>query len=366
MPEGRVTRQRTAAAAAKKPEASIPDPVPEASNKKSTTNNLAKKSVKAQTKPSAKSSARDSQTTTTDTGKPSTSAKPKPKDATKASTTKVSTTKASKPKVSSSSPSISTSTTPKRYRKMGPVSDMEKALAALRKSQEEASKIRIEDIRELKKEFNKAVDQAKRTAQLQEEREAIKKPAKSTRSGLKRGALKKIDEYTLGKVILYGMRDAKNTFADDELEFLGKKVATVKEVKDLKFEHLQYLVSYVFLPELKGIQKGEIKSAFHDRYNEMIGKNKNELYSEMRLTLFTNEQRDYLNGYLQEVFGANKKDERGDINHTLINYVELVMLYETTLRIVKFVHKFSTYEETLAFMKKKSREAYGISDDEDD
>jgi len=162
------------------------------------------------------------------------------------------------------------------------------------------------------------------------------------------------------------MRDAKNTFADDELEFLKKKTDAVKEVKDLKYEYLQYLVSYVFLPELKGIQKGEIKSAFHDRYMELVGKSKNNLYAEMRLTLFTNEQRDYLNGYLQEVFGANRKDERGDIDHALINYVELVMLYETTLRIVKYVHKFSTYEETLAFMKKKSREAYGISDDEDD
>jgi hypothetical protein len=243
--------------------------------------------------------------------------------------------------------------------------EMEKALAALKKSEEDAKKICIEDIRELKRDFNKAIDRAKRAAQEQEEREALKKPAKSTRSGLKRGALKKIDEYTQGKIIISGMRAAQNTFAEDELEYLRREVPKVKQVKDLKFEFLQYLVSYVFLPELKSIQKGETKSEFHDRYNELIGKSKNDLYAEMRLSLFTNEQRDFLNGYLQEVFGANKKDERGDINHELISYVELVMLYETTLRIVKYVHKFATFEETLEFMKKKSREAYGISDDEE-
>jgi len=269
-------------------------------------------------------------------------------------------------RTSISIPTSASPTTPERQRQSGPASDMEKALAALKESQEELNKIRIEDIRELCKEFIKTVDMAKRAIQLQEERESTKKPTKSTRSGLKRGASKKIDEYTQGKIILNGMRDAEITFADDELEFLEKKVGTVKEVEDLKFEYLKYLVSHVFLSELKGIQKGEIKSAFHDRYIKLYGKCKNELYSEMRLSLFTNEQRDYLNGYLQGVFRANKMDQRGDIDHTLINYVELVMLHETTLRIVKYVHKFSTYQETLAFMEKKSREAYGIFDDEDD
>lgn len=241
-------------------------------------------------------------------------------------------------------------------------SEMAKAIEAARKCKQKLSGITVQDIRDLKKDIDKTIDKAKRESQVHEQRESLKRPAKSTRSGLKRGALA-VKEYTLGKVILMGMKDAEfSNFTEEELETIKKRTSRIKEVKNLKYENLQYIVKHLLLPELKGIQNGEIESDFHDRYNSLVGKNKKELYSEMRMTLFTNEQRDYLNGYLQELFGANKKDEQGDINHGLINYVELVMLHETSVRIVKLIHKFDTFEETIEFMKQKSRETYGLDD----
>lgn len=239
-------------------------------------------------------------------------------------------------------------------------------MAKLRKSEELRKKVCIDDVKELRKSFGAAINQAKRDAQEHDKKLAITKPSRSTRSGLKRGQVRNIEEYTQGKYIVKGMDDAKEEFDEDEIEYLKKDVKKFKQVKDLKLEHIKYLVSYKFLPTLQSIKTGETQSNFHDRFIELKNDSKNELLSEMRMTLFTNEQRDYLSGYLQQVFQANQTDQKGDIKHTEISYVETVMMYETIIRIVNFVHDHESFDETLAFMKSKSREMYGISSDEDD
>lgn len=244
--------------------------------------------------------------------------------------------------------------------------ELDLAFAAWKKTEEECKKVKLEDINELKKEFNKTINQAKRDVQERERESEAKKPNKCTRSGLKRGAPKKVLEYTTGRYINKGMDEAQDDFDQDELEFLENQIHKINKVENLGQEHIRYLIKHKLLPELTAIKKGDLESSFHDRYTKLLGKSKNELMSEIRMSLFKNEQRDYLSGYLQGIFEANKKDENGDIKHNEISYVNVVMMYEAAVRIVKFVHKFKSLEETLAFMKKKSREMYGISDDEDE
>jgi len=256
---------------------------------------------------------------------------------------------------------------PRRMSKQSKISEeLAELMESLKKSDDVRKKINMDEVRQLNKDFGKAVSKAKREAEEQELRHAATKPSKSTRSGLKRGAFRAKEEYSEGKYINIGMEAVSDKFDKDELEYLETEVRKVKNVKDLKFEHLKYLISYMFYDELAGIKKGEIQSDFHDRYMELVGNCKKELQSEIRTTLFTNEQRDYISGYLQELFEATKTDSTGAIKHGEIEYVETVTLHELTVRIVKFVYGLASAEETLAFMKSKSREAYGISDDEDD
>lgn len=253
---------------------------------------------------------------------------------------------------------------PRRQRKQKKIGELEEAIICYKKAEEERKKLDVDKIRQLEKEFKSVIEKSKREHQIFEQKKSVVKPSR-TRSGLRRGHVPKAD-YTNGKWILKGMDDALEKYDDDELVFLKKSVEKIKVVSDLKFEHLKYLVGYVFLDELKSIKQGELKSHFHDRYEELKGRSKTELLSEVRTSLFTNEQRDYLNGLLQGLFESNTMDKNGDIKHLEINYVGIVMLAESTARIVKFVHGFDTFEQTFAYMKKRSREAHGISDDEND
>ena len=234
-----------------------------------------------------------------------------------------------------------------------------KAVADCKKAKEESNKLKKDVILKLEKDFNLTVDRAKRAMQKLEREQDAKKPSR-TRSGREHRRTDKPD-YTNGKWVIKGMDDAAETFTEEEQEYLKNAIKKLKSVDALKFEHLKYLVQYNFLEDLKGIKDGKVKSAIHDKYFALKGQSRVELGSEVRLSLFTNEQRDYLNGLLTELFECNTKDDNGDIKHHDIHYVGIVMLAEATIRIVKEIQKFDTIEETLEFMREKSYEAHGIS-----
>lgn len=248
-----------------------------------------------------------------------------------------------------------------------PVNDLYADLSKYKKLEENLAKrkVKLEDVKELQRRFKTTIDNAKRDVEKAERKRAIPK-ASLTRSGLRRGAPRQTEEYTQGKFIVKGMDDVREEFAADELEYLERDVRKVKEVCDLKFIHLKYLMKYKFHEDLKKIKSGEVESEFHDRFHELRGKCINELRAEIRMSLFKSEQRDYINGFLQELFEANKKNDNGDIKHLEICYVETVMLYETVLKIVGFIHNISSHKELLSFLEMKSRMAYGISSDSED
>lgn len=244
-------------------------------------------------------------------------------------------------------------TPPKKVRgeskKKSDLDDLDIALANLKECEHERTKINLKEIQELKKEFKTTCDKAKRDTQILEQNHN-KKAAGTTRAGTKRGAVLK-PLYTDGKWVNKGIDDASDKFGDDEKEYLKKAIQKFKKVSDLKFEHLKYLICDVFLNDLKQIKQGSIESEYHKRYIELLGKSKADLFAEVKTNLFTNEQRDYLNGLLQGSFDTCLKDAQGDIKHNDINYVEIVIMAEAAIRIVRYVHDFDSNDEALDFMK---------------
>lgn len=243
--------------------------------------------------------------------------------------------------------------------------ELDIALANFKQVQEDKKKLDLKEVQALKKKFKSTVDTTKRETEALERQRLAKPQAGKTRSGMNRLVAHKA-VYTHGKWVNKGLDDSQDTFDESELEYLKDSVGKFKQVSDLKFEHLKYLVVDVFLDELKGIKDAKIESNFHERYVDLKGKSKTDMFAEVRTSLFTNEQRDYINGLLQGAFDTTSKDDNGDIKHSDINYVEIVMLAEITIRIVKYVHKFKSNEEAFEFMIKSSREAHGLGDDDDD
>lgn len=241
--------------------------------------------------------------------------------------------------------------------------DLDIALASYKQVQEDKRKLNLNEVQALKKKFKCTVDTTKRETQLLDRERSAKPQAGRTRSGANRLVPRKA-VYTHGKWVNKGLDDSQEKFDATEVKFLKNAIKKYKQVGELKFEHLKYLVIDVFSEELKDIKSGKIESRFHKRYEDLKGKSKADLFSEVRTSLFTNEQRDYINGLLQGVFDTTSKDDNGDIKHSDINYVEIVMLAEITIRIVKYVHKFKSNEEAFEFMIKSSREALGLGDDD--
>lgn len=247
-----------------------------------------------------------------------------------------------------------------------PVSAIAEALAIIKKNDEICKRLpTADDLRQLRIDMRGTIDKAKKGMEELERQKSVTKPLR-TRSGLRRGATsKKAEASTNGHIVNKGMDEVDDVFDKEEQAFLKNQIKEINQVKDLKYHHLRYLIRYVILNELKKIKAGTLKSEFHQRFNDPNW-SKEDLRSEIRTSLFSNDQRDYINGFLQGIFEANKKDERGNLKHREMDYVSIVMLYETVVRIVKLIHQFKTMKETTAFMKKKSREAFGISDDESD
>lgn len=240
--------------------------------------------------------------------------------------------------------------------------DFVKALADLKSAQEDKAKLGpVSEIAEIRKKFRKAVDKTKREQQILEEKH--KTPTGRTRSSkLAKKTHRAI--YSSGKYVNKGIDDAEEVFDNEEKDYIKKAISRIKKVSDLKTEHIKYLVIDILLEDLKDIKSGKIQSDFHDRYHS--GEAQVELQSEIRTSLFTNEQRDYISGLLQGAFKTTIKDANDDIKHSEINYVEIVMLYECIARIVQNVHKFETVKEALNFIRKRSREASGIHDEEEE
>lgn len=243
-----------------------------------------------------------------------------------------------------------------------PLNELRAYVAMYRKLEEKSAKrkVNLAKLQELQREIEDGLDRLNARK--------MKAAAKASQSNSKRHVQRTIEEYTEGKFILKGMDDVKEEFAVDELEYLEEEVSKIKAVRDLKFVHLAYLMKYKFYADLKAIEDGHVESEFHNRFIELKGEGKsiNELRAEIRMTLFKNEQCEYINGFLQELFEANQKSEDGNIKHLKISYVATVMLYETVLKIVGCIHKITNTEELLSFLEKESREAYGISSDSED
>lgn len=242
-----------------------------------------------------------------------------------------------------------------------PPDELDQLFDSMRQVDKNKKILNLKAIQELKKQFKTTCDDTKKATQIQN----FKNPPKlnpKTRAGAKLEAAKQV-VYTDSKWVNKGFDDSGEKYTPDEIDWLEKRLERVQEVRALEFPQLKYLVIDRFLDDLKKIKTGELVSLFHNRYLDLGGKSKSDIFSEVKTNLFTNEQRDYLNGLLLGAFGATDTDANGDIKHSDINYVEIVMLFETTIRIVKFVHKFKSDEETFNFMVQKSREGLGLGED---
>lgn len=233
----------------------------------------------------------------------------------------------------------------------------EKVRENIRKCNEEKKILDKKEIAGIDKQFKNTVSDQKKQLEKSNQRIAADMRLGKTRSGTKRG-FKKVKTHCNGNIINKGIDDSKEAFDEDELEFLSKKVDDIKRLSDLKTEHIKYIIMYKLLDDLKQIKSGKISSEVHDKYKELIanGGSTSELFEDIYTTILSNDQRDYINGMLQGAFDLTKKDGKGDINYNDISYVNTVLLAETITRLVKFIHKFETTEQTVEFMKDSAKE----------
>lgn len=250
----------------------------------------------------------------------------------------------------------------KRTKKPAPDDDFDKVLASMAKLEKDKKILNPQAIQEIRKSFKSTCEEQKKVV-TKMMRERQKPCSTKTRAGAKREASKHV-VYVDSQYVNKGIDDSQERFMADELSYIERNIQRVKQVRDLDFPHLKYLVVDRFFEELEKIKSGEQKSTFHDRYCRRKGASTQEILMDLKTSLFTNEQRDYINGLLIGAFKVNELDAKGDITYNDIKYVEIVMLFEVTSRIVKFVHKFKTDEETLNFIVQKFREGLGLEEDE--
>lgn len=241
--------------------------------------------------------------------------------------------------------------------------ELMKAIAEVAKAKHDSKIIgSVHDIREMRKKFKITCDTTKREVQRLDQLQ--KKPTGKLRSDRKPRPERAV--YSDGKWVNKGIDDASEPYDEEEKAFINRNISRIRRITDLKSEHIKYLVMDVFLKELKDIKSGRIQSDFHDRYHTNDKLDQKELQSEIRTSLFTNEQRDYICGLLQGAFQTTLKDGNDDIKHSEIKYVGIVMVYECIARIVQKVHDLDTVQQALVYMRKRSREASGVNEDDDD
>lgn len=225
-------------------------------------------------------------------------------------------------------------------------------------------RINIEEVKELKKRMKKVCTEVK-----QHIHEADQKPiTRTSRLRLRTTQTKTPKKeqqclYTQGKYVNKGIDESRQVFSHDEIEYLENNLKKVKDVNKLNFDQLQYLITHKYFQKLKDIKEGTVKSEMHDRYIKQKGKSSHNLITEIKTTLFSNEQRDYINGCLQGAFDATSLDDNGDIKHSDIDYLSTVLFYEITILIVQHVHKLDSYDSAREFMIQHTREAFLLNED---
>lgn len=228
----------------------------------------------------------------------------------------------------------------------------------------EKEQIKSIDISDLKSSLSKTFKKHKESEQQLRIHEANSRKAGTTRSGKKRGVVDEKSCHFEGKYVNKGIDDSQERFQLDEQEYLENQMKKMRQVKELKFDHIRYLVTQVYLNDLKDIKAGKLDSKIHNDYIKLQGKSRQNILSEIRMNLFTDEQNAYIYGLLQGAFGATEIDANGDIKHSEIQYNNVVMLTEVSIRIVKHVLKFSTNEEALKHIVKSWNEDYGFENDD--
>lgn len=235
--------------------------------------------------------------------------------------------------------------------------DLDLLVASMKESKRIKETFNEKIIQDLSKNYKSTCDKVRRNA-AKIEKPRPKPVCFKTRAGAKHLESNQA-EYTDSIWNTRGYDASQQRFDEDEIEFIKRRIKGLKEVRQLQYDDIKYLVIDVFLDELKQIKEGKFESKFHDRYHQSKGKVRSELITEIKTSLFTNEQRDYINGLLAGAFKLGDMDASGNIKHMEMNYVNVVMLAETTIRIVRFVHKFESNEEAYKFMVQKSRESLG-------
>lgn len=238
-------------------------------------------------------------------------------------------------------------------------------LAALQAEQEKSSKnsVNLREVRELKKRVKDVISESKISLKQLEKQQAIKKaktaPARTTRA--RTVAKEKVSLYTQGKYVNKGIDEARQPLEPDEIEYLKNQLSKVKQVDKVTYDQLRYLITSLFFEKLKSIKEGRSKSTMHKEYMARRGKCMSDLFSKIKTTLFTNEQRDYINGSLQGAFDAVSLDVNGEIKHSDIDYLSTVLFYEVTIMIVQHVLKFDTQVKAINFMSKHTTETFNCS-----
>lgn len=234
------------------------------------------------------------------------------------------------------------------------IANNKKELAQAMKSLKEIAKERskLGNIKDIRKRVDSVFSNLKEgEKKLQDHDFFKKKTIKSTPTKEKTGS-------SNGKFVNKGIDDSlRAPFAEDEQSYLDDKIDKIKEVKKLDYDCLRYLVTEVYLDDLKKIKEGKVKSKMHTDFHKKGTISRADLLSQIRTSLFTNDQIDYINGLLQGTFDTIELDDKGDIKHAEIDYVLIVMFSEVTIRIVKHVHKFKTVKQAQAFMVKSGEES---------
>lgn len=237
--------------------------------------------------------------------------------------------------------------------------DIANALRNIKKDAKDRK--RYEKIKDIKISMNRAFENAKTGTEKLKDNEFFNEKAKMKKTKPKKPSNK--TSSSDGRVVNKGIDDSqREPFGDDEVEHLYRMLADIKIVNKLDYDCLRFLVCQVYLDELKRIKAGKLKSKIHDEYVAKGIKAKAGLLADMRTNLFTNNQIDYINGLLQGVFDTTEKDNKGDIKHSEIDYVLVVMFTEITIRIVKYVHKLKTNKQAQNFIIKSGDDF--ISDSE--
>lgn len=228
----------------------------------------------------------------------------------------------------------------------------------LAKDMEEASKkrINIKALQELEKKLLSSIDNsAKKYEESMQKNVNEIGVSPSKKQCLRKVTGKKQKQrepaHTNGATVNRGLDEGKIELTEQECQYLERRLKRIKKVTDLTEDQLRYLITVKFFDHLRGVKEGTVKSEIHTQFlrYKRRGKPMQELYSDVKTTLFTRAQVDYIQGCLQGKFYCKKEQDGDYIKLNDIDYISTVLFKEATTQIVMLALK-KDFEEAQEYM----------------